>query len=101
MKNNVYQQAHEFLEQELTPVCEEMRRLQREAQFQYMDASQAHMRGDCAGWRCAMDRCNEALAQFHSLELGQWERFNRLTAFRLGVGTPTMVQKTLGEMGPS
>ena len=48
-----------------------------------------------------MERFNASLAQFHSLELGQWERLNRLTAFRLGVGTPTMVQKTLGEMSPS
>ena len=101
MKNNVYQQAHEFLEEQLTPVCEEMRRLQTEAQLQYNAASQAHARGDWEGWRCAMERFDSSLSQFHSLELGQWERLNRLTAFRLGVGTPTMVQKTLGEMSPS
>ena len=101
MKHNVYQQAHEFLEEQLTPVCEELTRLQGEAQLHYVSASQAHMRGDWEGWHGAMDRCNAALAQFHSLELGQWERLNRLTAFRLGVGTSTMVQKTLGEMSPS
>ena len=101
MKSNLYQKAHDLLEEQLTPVCEEMRRLQDEAQAQYMEATQSHMRGDWEGWRCAMTRCNETLAQFHSLELGQWERLNRLTAFRLGVGSSTMVQRTLSEMDHS